>query len=79
MWNKLGEVWCRLMHEQPMWPIHGRYECRVCGRQYPVVWAGNGSGATGKPQLALVRQPSAVRAGGVLNTSGNPACGLRTC
>jgi hypothetical protein len=22
-----------------MWPIHGHYECRTCGRQYPVPWA----------------------------------------
>jgi hypothetical protein len=26
------------MHESVMWPIHGRYECRTCGRSYPVLW-----------------------------------------
>ena len=39
MWKRLGDVWCSLMHEQPMWPIHGRYECRICGRQHQVAWA----------------------------------------
>jgi hypothetical protein len=28
------------MHDAPMWPIHGHYQCRVCGRQYPVPWSG---------------------------------------
>jgi hypothetical protein len=22
-----------------MWPIHGEYQCRTCGRRYPVPWA----------------------------------------
>ncbi len=53
MWNKLGEIWCRLMHESPMWPIHGHYECRTCGRRYPVVWERSGSGAAAGRQLAV--------------------------
>jgi hypothetical protein len=35
----LGELWCRLMHEASMWPIHGSYRCGNCGRSYPVPWA----------------------------------------
>jgi hypothetical protein len=31
------------MHGSPMWPIHAQYECRTCGRHFPVQWA---SGAT---------------------------------
>ena len=31
----LGDIWCSLMHESVMWPVHGRYECRTCGRRYP--------------------------------------------
>lgn len=30
--------WCDLMHDSPMWPIHGQYECRTCGRRYFVPW-----------------------------------------
>lgn len=35
---KLGKLWCVSMHDSPMWPIHGRYQCRTCGRHYPVPW-----------------------------------------
>lgn len=41
--DKLGAVWCRFMHNAPMWPIHGYYECGVCGRNYPVPWADHGA------------------------------------
>jgi len=37
--ERLGTIWCAVMHDSPMWPIHGRYECRACGRHYPVPWA----------------------------------------
>jgi hypothetical protein len=33
--TKLGDFWCRLTHDSPMWPLHGHYECRTCGRRYP--------------------------------------------
>jgi hypothetical protein len=36
--EKLGTLWCALMHDSPMWPIHGEYRCRTCGRHYPVPW-----------------------------------------
>lgn len=34
----IGSLWCRLMHAEPMWPSHGRYECRRCGRHFQVCW-----------------------------------------
>jgi hypothetical protein len=37
--EKLGALWCEVMHESAMWPIHGEYQCRTCGRRYPVPWA----------------------------------------
>jgi hypothetical protein len=33
----LGAIWCGLMHESVMWPIHGQYRCRTCGRRYPAL------------------------------------------
>ena len=33
-----GDLWCRFMHGSPMWPIHGHYECGVCGRRFLVPW-----------------------------------------
>jgi len=38
--GQLGARWCGLMHDSPMWPIHGQYQCRTCGRYSPVTWAG---------------------------------------
>jgi len=35
---RIGALWCRLMHTQPMWPMHGQYECRTCGRRHRVRW-----------------------------------------
>jgi hypothetical protein len=37
---KAGRSWCTLMHDSPMWPIHGQYQCGACHRRYPVPWAG---------------------------------------
>jgi hypothetical protein len=36
--KRLGDLWCSVMHESPLWPIHGHYQCRTCGREYPVAW-----------------------------------------
>jgi hypothetical protein len=46
--RQIGELWCGLMHSSPMWPIHGHYECRTCGRRYAVAWSG--SDAAGSPE-----------------------------
>ncbi len=43
-----------------MWPIHGRYECRTCGRRYPVEWAGGGTAVmrqTPTPPFKLLALP----------------------
>lgn len=37
-WNRVGEIWCRLAHPEPMWPIHGYYQCPKCHRRHPVRW-----------------------------------------
>ena len=42
--ERIGVLWCRLMHDAPMWPIHGTYRCRICGSAYPVPWAGERQG-----------------------------------
>lgn len=52
----LGAAWCRLAHDSVMWPIHGEYECRTCGRHYAVPWDGAG------PLAASVAQPAPARA-----------------
>jgi hypothetical protein len=54
-------LWCGLMHDAPMWPIHGQYECRTCGRLYFVPWAGDGITAA-LTSLASAERPHAIQA-----------------
>ena len=35
---RIADLWCRLMHKESIWPSHGYYECRTCGRKYRVFW-----------------------------------------
>ena len=35
---RIADFWCKLMHSEPMWPSHGQYECRTCGRRHRVCW-----------------------------------------
>ena len=36
--SSVGDAWCQLMHPDPMWPVRGEYQCRVCQRRFPVAW-----------------------------------------
>lgn len=36
--STVGDTWCQLMHPDPMWPVRGEYQCRVCQRKFPVAW-----------------------------------------
>ena len=36
--SQFAQEWCRLMHPDPKWPIHGYYECPQCRRRYQVPW-----------------------------------------
>jgi hypothetical protein len=40
---ELGDLWCHFMHASPRWPIHGQYECGVCGRRFLVPWEAVGT------------------------------------
>jgi hypothetical protein len=42
MWNRISEIWCKKLHHGAMWPIHGRYVCPDCLREYPVIWESSG-------------------------------------
>lgn len=33
--SRMGAAWCRMSHASVMWPLHGEYQCRTCGRRYP--------------------------------------------
>jgi hypothetical protein len=36
--NTVERVWCETMHDRVMWPIHGRYLCSTCLREYPAAF-----------------------------------------
>jgi hypothetical protein len=42
LWGWISEFWCNQVHAAPMWPVHGKYECRVCHRVHEVGWANQG-------------------------------------
>ena len=33
--ENIGTIWCKLTHKSVMWPVHGQFQCRTCGRRYP--------------------------------------------
>lgn len=35
MLELLARFWCRRCHTRTFWPIHGRYRCLECRREYP--------------------------------------------
>src|SRR2546427_13226888 len=60
---KFGTLWCDFMHDAPMWPIHGEYECRICGRRYLVPWAGDT--LLPAPAELTAAEPARIRRAGV--------------
>ena len=34
--NRIETIWCEQMHSTVMWPIHGKYRCGSCMREYAV-------------------------------------------
>ena len=40
MLNWISQVWCRKVHTKAMWPMHGKYICPQCLREYRVAWEG---------------------------------------
>jgi len=71
----LSEVWCNLMQEQPMWPVHRRCECQTRERQYSAAWA---EPEASQQQRPVARDRSVRRAGRLMTTSGEQSCGSHT-
>jgi hypothetical protein len=38
--NRIETLWCEQMHTDVMWPIHGKYRCGKCMREYAVGFEG---------------------------------------
>jgi hypothetical protein len=64
---RIADLWCKLMHTEPMWPSHGQYECRTCGRRHPVCWEGPSAAA---PRVLV--PPCETRAQSALVTATEP-------
>lgn len=61
LFERLGSWWCRMMHDSPMWPIRGHYQCRSCARIFPVPWAEEAAEPVRiwvRPEPRVVRRPA---------------------
>jgi len=56
VWEQAGETWCKLAHPEPMWPIHGHYQCPECLRRYPVPWESEARAGQTPVPIHLARQ-----------------------
>jgi hypothetical protein len=36
--ERIEQLWCENMHTETMWPIHGKYLCGTCLREYRVAF-----------------------------------------
>jgi len=59
----MAQVWCKRMHRGAMWPIHGKYVCPQCLREFPVAWNSGRRESSGMP---LVRPMTATVTRGAL-------------
>lgn len=55
MFESVLRWWCRMAHRSVFHPMHGKYICGVCLREWPVPWAATEAAAGLKPE----RHPSA--------------------
>lgn len=40
MLNRIRSTWCKSMHNEAMWPMHGKYICPRCLCEHVVAWEG---------------------------------------
>jgi hypothetical protein len=57
--ERIADLWCRLMHAEIMWPSHGQYECRTCGRRHRICWE---EPSPARPSVAALRREAQLRA-----------------
>ena len=44
MRNRILRLWCRAFHRGAMWPVHGKYICPRCLREWAVCWESQNGG-----------------------------------
>ena len=68
---RIADLWCKLMHTEPMWPSHGQYECRTCGRRHRVCWE---QPALVAPRVLASQREMLVRSASVATTESSIQC-----
>jgi hypothetical protein len=58
----VGNSWCQIMHPDPMWPVNGEYQCRVCQRKFPVAWERQDTKSHTRPSNVPVSKPETAPA-----------------
>ena len=54
--NRIRGLWCETMHDRVLWPIHGKYRCATCQREYAVEFEELRAGGEARPaSLAFAR------------------------
>lgn len=78
MFQLIGELWCKAVHTQTMWPVNGNYLCAKCLRRYPVAWESK-TATPGNRSFALPRPAKDSRSTVKLmpRPVGNPAALFR--
>ncbi len=56
MFESVLRWWCRTMHNDLFHPVHGKYICGQCLREWPVPWAASSTDA--RASLTAHRQPN---------------------
>jgi hypothetical protein len=49
MLNWIRSTWCNSLHNEAMWPMHGKYVCPRCLCEHPVPWETPASGYADVP------------------------------
>ncbi len=52
--NRIETFWCEHMHTATLWPIHGKYRCASCLREYPVDFEAIGTRPAGRAPASPV-------------------------
>jgi len=71
--NTIETFWCETMHDRVMWPIHGKYKCSTCLREYPVAFHDTEAERRGENLISdlCVSVPEFTRDGRQWTTSPN--------
>ncbi len=71
----IRDFWCRLMHNDPTWPIRGKYYCRRCWSIHNVPWAN--TARLDQRRAVFPAELSVTSNGAPWSAGATPTAGLR--